>query len=646
VLRPKTASLSGSNLYPLKNGELFNLGKIKVLKGDLPLLAAPRADGAPGKGLPKGTAVRVLATSPMKVATAIAPLADAPAEVKLVSLSKADAKKKTPEQLSFSDGRPAIVAGAGSWKDATVNVLKMGPPVDCNEHAERWLYIEQGDKRGWLPGCALEPAKSDKSFALVARHATLPTFQASTEALPEPGKAAEDPPAEDIGFIDAANLVEDDSVLGVRAVGDHLLEVELERPTPYFTDLTSHPALYPVRKDVVEEFEKRGEPELWVRPENIVCNGPYILDEWKFRYEITMKRNPHYWDRERLKIHRLVIVEVEEYHATMNLYKGGELDFIGDNASLPSEYMKLLETKKDFLRNFHLSTYWYEFNIKKPPVDDVRVRQALNLAVDKTQLVEKITRGGQLPATHFVPDFTGLGYSDQVEADKAAGVDPFAAFVHNPEKARQLLTEAGFEVVKEGEGYRANGFPALEILYNTSEGHKQIAVAIQDMWKRHLGISATLRNEEWKVMLKNVRDGHFQVVRFGWVGDYNHPHTWLDTLMSHSPQNHTGWADKEFDTMLMRAAATPDQKESIKRYREAELRAVEGMAKMPLYFYTKSTLVKPWVRGFTGNARSTHLVKWFWIDPDWKQNEGKYKRGEDYAFPAYEFPTPGRIAPP
>ncbi len=162
------------------------------------------------------------------------------------------------------------------------------------------------------------------------------------------------------------------------------------------------------------------------------------------------------------------------------------------------------------------------------------------------------SRGGQTPATHYVPDYTGSGYDEAVAEDRKLGVDPFSSpdVSFNPERARAMLAEAGHEVVREGDGYRAKNFPALELLYNTSEGHKQIAVAVQDMWKRHLGISVTLRNEEWKVMLKNVRDGHYQVVRFGWIGEYNHPATWLGTLLSYSPQNRTGWADQEFDDLM------------------------------------------------------------------------------------------------
>jgi ABC-type oligopeptide transport system substrate-binding subunit len=257
-----------------------------------------------------------------------------------------------------------------------------------------------------------------------------------------------------------------------------------------------------------------------------------------------------------------------------------------------------------------------------------------------------VTRAGQIPATHYVPDFTGRGYSEQVAEDRAAGADPFAApdVLYNPERARALLGEAGYPVEREGDGYRASGFPPLEILYNTSEGHRNIAVAVQSMWRQNLGVSVTLRNEEWKVMLKSVRDGQFQVARGGMTGNYDHPHTWLDMFLSYSPQNWTGWADTEYDALIKAALVAPDapdRKESIRLYRKAEERAVAGMSRLPLYFFTKSTLVKPWVKGFYGTSRNARLIKWLWLDPAWRDNPGN-----EPALAPLELPEPGRLSAP
>ncbi|WP_437321056.1 peptide ABC transporter substrate-binding protein [Sorangium sp. So ce385] len=637
VLRPSTASLAATNLHVLKNGELFNLGKLKALREAATLRAAPRPDAPPALSLPRGAFVVVLGQSPARVTSAVPPLAAPPPGVASVTYAEPDEETGAGERLSFGAAgsapvpAPVDAAAGGAWRGAEVALLAAGPPVACNGAADRWFEIEGPQGRGFLPGCLLGPTDA-AAYALVAPHASLPTY--------DPAAPRSSPPAGGgvTGFVAASELVEDDAAVGVRARDDLTLEVELEQPTPYFTDLTSFVTLFPVRRDVIEPFEARGEPELWFRAENIVVNGPYQLDEWKFRYEITMKRNPAYWAHDALRIHRIVWMEIAQYNATLQLYKAGDLDYMGDNSELPYDHLGWLSGKKDLRRIEYLSTVYYEVNTTKPPLDDARVRWALNLAIDKRELVEKITRVGK-PATHYVPDITGSGYAEQVAEERARGADPFASpeVGHDPARARALLAEAGYEVVREGDELRAKGFPPLEVLYNTGEGHGQVAVAIQDMWKRHLGISATLRNEEWRVMLKNLRDGNFQVIRLAWFADYNHPQTWLANFLSYSPNNRSGWADAAFDEELRRAAAIADPRESIRRFRAAERRALDGMCRIPLYFEEKPTLVKPWVRGYIPNARNTQLVKWLWIDPDWQHRPA----GEPP--PVLELPPPGRL---
>ncbi|HZO12126.1 MAG TPA: peptide ABC transporter substrate-binding protein [Polyangiaceae bacterium] len=563
----------------------------------------------------------------------------------------------------WSDGQPVtahdfvyawsrvLTAKTGARAAATLYVLKNGAlfhqgKLMVLQRDERFRAKRDGDGGELLKaGTALEVVESKDGWARVKRFDELPTFAPKVEARDEKDKdeKKEKPKKEPEGFVPGSSLAPDASVLGVRAKGHHELEVELENPTPYFVELCGHTTFFPVRKDVVERFEKLGQTELWFRPENIVTNGPYTLDEWRFRYEIRFKRNPHYYDHDRLKLHRIVWMEVDA-NATMNLYYAGELDFAGTNWSAPESFMDMLERYKDFSRAPYLSTYWYEFNTKKKPVDDVLVRRALNLAVDKQLLVDKIGRADQVPATHFVPDPAGSGYSEQAEADRRAGKDPFSGPGHDfdPQRARTMLGEAGYPVEKKGDRYQAKGFPGVEILYNTGyEGHRSMAIAIQGMWQEHLGIRVQLRSEEWKVMLKNMRDGHFQVARLGWGADYNHPHTWLETFLSYSGNNWTHWKDPEYDKLVETAAATADPVESIKLYRQAEARAVDGMPRLPLYVYTKSTLVKPYVRGFWDNAQNQHHVRWMWIDTDWQ------KGGENTpAYPPPEFPKPGRIAAP
>jgi oligopeptide transport system substrate-binding protein len=308
--------------------------------------------------------------------------------------------------------------------------------------------------------------------------------------------------------------------------------------------------------------------------------------------------------------------------------------------TLPAEYAGLLSQKRDHRRFPYLGTLWYELNTRRPPLDDVRVRRALHLAVDRDELVATVLRGTPIAATHYVPDYVGGGYAEQAAREREAGVDPFSApgASFDPDRARALLALAGYPVAREGDRLHARGFPPLEILYNVAEEHRKVAVAIQDMWKRHLGVSVTLRAEEWKVMLKTIRDGHFQIARLGWIAEYNHPHTWLSSFLSNTPQNPTGFRDPELDALVEAAARAGDPAEGIRRYREAERRALDVMVRIPLYFRSRDTLVKPWVKGFYTTPRDIHLARWLWIDPAWRDDPSN-----DLAAAPLELPPPGRI---
>jgi oligopeptide transport system substrate-binding protein len=617
VLAAETGARQATMLYVIQNAPLYHQGRLKALKRAERL--RPAIDASDGEELAAGTALRILVTTP--AATAVAPLdaaLGADAEVYFDP-----AAKDAPAALSAKGGQAITKALAAP---AAADVLEVGAEARCNDTPDRWYRVRSGGSEGWLPGCAIAEDAKQAHAALVEIHRDLPTFVPGTRQ--KPGNH---------GFVAIDALVRDPAVLGLRAVGDDVVEVELDKPTPYFLDLTAYPTLAPVRQDVIEHFAAGGDGDRWFRPENMVSNGPYVFKEHRFRYELVLERNPHHPDFDKLKIHRIVWNIVPNYHATMNLFKTGEIDYIGSTLSLPNEFMDLLERYKDFSRVPWVATYWYEFNVEKPPLDDVRVRHALDLAVDKKTLIDKVTQGDQLPATHFVPPNTGSGY-DEAEAAAPLFAGPEHAF--NPERARQLLREAGYNPEQTGDGWSTKGFPPIEILYNTSEGHRTIAVTIQGMWKENLGISVQLRNEEWKVFLKNLRDGNYQVSRFGWIADYNHPQTFMDVFLSFSGNNWTNWKDTRFDAMVEQAAAEPDPKKSIALYRQAEELVVEAMPRMPIYFYTKSTLIKPWVKGYWDNAMNRHAVRWMWIDPSWRTDHDNRP-----AFPVRDYPPPGRLEP-
>jgi oligopeptide transport system substrate-binding protein len=387
--------------------------------------------------------------------------------------------------------------------------------------------------------------------------------------------------------------VTDAAQVGVRAAGELTLVAELENPLPYFLDLVKFYTAMPVPRHVIERLAREGKnSEQWTRPEHIVSNGPYRLTEWKFRQRMLLEKNPRYWDAANVKLQRVRLSMVESANTTLNLYEAGELDSIG-NASLPSEFMDHLARYADFRRAPYLGTYFLWVNTKRPPLDDVRVRKALTLAIDRKAIVDHIARGGQLPFADLVP--AGL-----------AGYQGPGNPIHDPQQARALLRSAGYGAERP--------LPKIVFTYNTSEGHKQIAEALQQMWKRTLGIEVELRNQEWKVYLKTLDSGDFQIARMGWIGDYPDPYTFLELLSSSNGNNRSGFNDARYDELLRRANATQDKRGRFRLLREAETLAMEHAPVLPIYVYTRSELLKPYVKGHTLNYENRFLFKHWWID--------------------------------
>jgi ABC-type oligopeptide transport system substrate-binding subunit len=384
--------------------------------------------------------------------------------------------------------------------------------------------------------------------------------------------------------------------VGVRALDDLTLQVTLENPVPYFLNLTAFYTLMPVPRHVIERLEKAGQnTDLWTRVENIVCNGPYTMAEWKFRQYMVFARNPRYWDAEHVKLARVRMLMIESVNTALNMYEAGELDSIG-GSSLPSEFMDHLSHYGDFEQDKMLATYFFWINVKKPPLDDKRVRRALSLAIDRASLVKYVLRAGQAPSADLVPDGVG-GYAS------------LHSPIFDPEQARRLLAEAGYGP--------DHPLPTITLRYNTLEGHKQIAEAVQQMWKQHLGVSVELENQEWKVFLKTLQATDFQVARMAWVGDYPDPNTFLELLTKANGNNHSNWSNPEFEALLAQANRTQDAPQRLQLLHRAEALAMSEAPLMPLYVYTRSELTKPYLMGHFINMQQRLYFKYWWIDERW-----------------------------
>jgi len=389
----------------------------------------------------------------------------------------------------------------------------------------------------------------------------------------------------------------DFSAVGARAVDARTLRLTLEHPAPYFLSLLINPAWLPVPLATIEKHGpayQRGNP--WTRPENIVTNGPFVLKTWRQNQVITTAKSPHYWDAATVRLNGVHFYPVESVDAEERMFRAGQLHL---TEAVP--IAKIDTYRRDspgLIRSDpYLGSYFFRFNTRRPPFTDARVRRALSLAVDREIIAGKILRGGERPAHNLVPPDTA-GYT--FPAETAVGATA-------KDEARRLLKEAGFEGGK--------GLPPVEILFNTSENHRLIAEAIQEMWRRDLGVDARLVNQENKVVLAARRAGDYQILRSNWIGDYIDPATFLDIFRSDSGNKYTGWGHPDYDAALFAAARTADPVARHELFRKAERILVAEAPIIPVYFFTHTLLKQPSVRGWNPTLLDHHPYKHVWLEP-------------------------------
>ena len=368
--------------------------------------------------------------------------------------------------------------------------------------------------------------------------------------------------------------------VGVRALDRHTLEVRLEKPIPYFLQILAHNSTFPVHPPTIERFgriDQRG--TAWTRPGRFVGNGAFTLETWQLQRRIIVRKNPLYWDAERVRLEKIHFFPLENTTTEERMFRTGHLHL---SSTVPTDKLRWYRQHNPSALMVHpyFGTYYYAFNTTRTPYRDPRVRQALSLAVDRQQLVDAVLQGDASPAHSFTPP-------------RLADYQPGTRLDFDPAQARALLAEAGYPDGK--------GFPVTEILYNTSEGHRKIAVALQQMWKRHLNIDIRLHNQEWKVYLNSRRQQDYDVARAGWIGDYPDPTTFLDLMTSYNGNNHTGWSDPGYDALLKQAATVADRAERNRLLLEAEAELLKAMPVMPLYIYNSRRLIHPRVRGWRSN---------------------------------------------
>lgn len=376
---------------------------------------------------------------------------------------------------------------------------------------------------------------------------------------------------------EGADLAALEAEVGVKAVDSKTLEVTLAQPTPYFLDLTSFYTYYPVNKKVQEANKD------WAQEaETHVSNGPFYLADWKHKESIAIKKNDKYYEKDMIKLDEVQFVIIDDENTAWQMYQADELDLV---YPLPQDVQGQLMASDD--AEFHigpdLAVYYFNINNTEKPFNNAKIRKALSLAIDRQTIVEHVAQGGQTPAYSIVPP----GIPD-VSGDYQENTGKL--FEENVEEAKKLLAE-GLE--EEG----LDKLPSFVYLYNTSEGHKAIAEAVQEMWRKNLGVETTLENVEFQVKLDSEQAGDYTVSRAGWVGDYVDPMTFLDLWVSDGPYNDARFKNSEYDELISKAKSTLDQAERMEAMHAAEKILMDEMPIIPIYFYTKPYVLKPSVTG-------------------------------------------------
>ena len=383
--------------------------------------------------------------------------------------------------------------------------------------------------------------------------------------------------------------------VGIKALDSHTLKVNLKNPTPFFIGLLSHYSTWPVHKETVLKHgdidDRNGE---WTRPGNFVCNGPFQLKTWELNNKIVVEKNPHYYDASMVRLNEIHYYPVSNVMTEDRMFRAGQLHL---TSSMPTQKCPIyIEEKNPNLKiDPYMGTYFYRINTENETLSDVRVRKALAYSIDRQLLVDKVTQCGQIPAYSFTPPGSN-------------GYQPSTEIPYDPVLAKQLLAEAGYS--------SDNPFPKLEILFNTNEGHRKVALAIQQMWQNELGIEVELVNQDWKVYLSREMVGDFQISRAGWIGDYEDPNTFLDLMRPNRGNNKTGWENMDFDALVEEANTINDQEKRYELLNEAEKILIDNMPIIPLYTYVRVYQLSSDVKGFNPHILDHHHPKFIYLERD------------------------------
>jgi oligopeptide transport system substrate-binding protein len=382
--------------------------------------------------------------------------------------------------------------------------------------------------------------------------------------------------------------------VGAKALDDRTLVLTLWHSLPFLPAMLCTPSWYPVHRATLEKFGAMDERSTaWTRPGNLVGNGPFVLADWRPNEVIRVTKSPTYWNRDSVRLQGCNFYPIEDPSTEEEAFRAGQLHVtttlaIDKIAVYKKEHPELLR------ESLLVATYYFRFNVTKPPLNDARVRRALSLSIDRREITEDVTKGGEVPAGNLVPPGTG-GFTSTTSVSM------------DIETAQRLLAEAGFPA--------GRGFPQLELLYNTQEINRKTAEAVQQMWRKNLGINSTLANEEAKVQEDAMRQGNYQIARYAWSADFLDPSTFLELLTTDNGNNQTGWSDAQYDRLFGLTETTGDNAKRFEYFQECEAILARESPIMPIYFYERNNLVRTEVKGWYENLLNIHPLNAVYLEP-------------------------------
>jgi oligopeptide transport system substrate-binding protein len=352
------------------------------------------------------------------------------------------------------------------------------------------------------------------------------------------------------------------SDVAIRAVNSSTFEVTLVGNVPYALDMFAHYAFSPLPMHIIQRYGND-----WIKKENIVSNGPFVLQEWIPNDRLVVVPNERYWNKANVFLTKITFLPIEDTNTAYQAFKNGELDW---SVNPPVALIDQLKLDKDYHVDTQLGSYFYYVNVNHPILKDVRIRKALSMSFDRQELIDRVTKSGEIPAFSFVPPI--------------GDYQPAAGTGYDVEAAKQLLADAGYP--------NGQGLPTFTIIYNTLDLHKVIAEYLQEVWKNTLGFNVTLQNLEWATFLEERKTSRMELGRAGWIADYADAQNFLDLFITDGGNNDGHYSDREYDRLIREASSLPDGPERNSLMRQAEEIVLDrDQAVIPIYYYVSQNLI-------------------------------------------------------